>query len=108
MRLIGQRTEPTKLFAPYGLRSFLGTSISSNKSFSLREIVPSLSKRALDLSVDPVIFDRASGTYSLTRNELFSVTAVPIKHTVFCLGYIIQEAKQRGRYFVSIYARIYY
>lgn len=69
----------------------------SNKSFLLNEIVPSLSKKSLEFSMNPVILDKKSGSYLLTRNELFSVTAVPIKHTVFCLGYIIQEAQQRGR-----------
>ena len=62
----------------------------------LNEIVPSMSKRALDLSINPVLFDKSSGSYLLTRNDLFSVSAVPIKHTVFCLGYIIQEHQQRG------------
>lgn len=69
----------------------------SNKSFLLNEIVPSLSKKSLEMSVNPVIIDKSTGSYLLTRNELFSVTAVPIKHTVFCLGYIIQESDQRGR-----------
>ena len=69
----------------------------SNKSYVLNEIVPTLSKKALDLSNNPVIFDKQRGSYLLTRNELFSVTAVPIKHTVFCLGYIIQENDQRGK-----------
>ena len=63
----------------------------------LNEIVPTLSKKSLDLSINPVILDKKSGTYLLTRNELFSVSAVPIKHTVFCLGYIIQETQPRGK-----------
>lgn len=113
MRLIGTRTEATNLFAPFGLRSFLGTSItayllvfcftftntkiSRNKSFLLHEIVPPLSRKSLEMSVNPVIFDKSTGSYLLTRNELFSVSAVPIKHTVFSLGYIIQEAQPRGK-----------
>ena len=71
--------------------------LPSNKSFSLNEIVPPMSKKSLDFAMNPVIFDKKSGSYLLTKNELFSVTAIPIKHTVFCLGYIIQESKQRGK-----------
>lgn len=116
MRLIGLRSErdKTKLYAPYGLRTFLGTSISaycapllhprdsltiftSNRNMNLHEIVPGLSKRAGELAVNPVLFDSASGVYNLTSNELFSIKAVPIKHSVFCLGYIIEEMEQRGR-----------
>lgn len=97
MRLIGVRKEATNLFAPFGLRSFLGTSITANRSFLMHEIIPSLSKRALEQSFNPVTIEKDKGIYLLTKNELFSVSAVPIKHTVFCLGYIIQEAQQRGR-----------
>lgn len=71
--------------------------VFSNRHFELHEIVPSLSKRALEQSVNPVIIDPKTKSYSLTSNDLFSITAVPIKHTVFCLGYIIQEHEQRGR-----------
>lgn len=49
------------------------------------------------MSINPIIFDKITGSYLLTRNELFSVSAIPIKHTVFCLGYVIQESQQRGR-----------
>lgn len=71
--------------------------IFRNKTFLLNEIVPPLSKKSLELSMNPVILDKKTGSYLLTSNELFSVTAVPIKHTVFSLGYIIQESQQRGR-----------
>lgn len=97
MRLIGVRNEATNLFAPYGLRSFLGTSITAHKSFFLHEIIPPLSKKSLEFSINPVTIERDKGAYLLTKNELFSVSAVPINHTVFCLGYIIQEAPQRGK-----------
>lgn len=98
MRLIGVRKEATNLFAPFGVKSFLGTSITANKSFLIHEIIPPLSKKSLDQSVNPITIEKDKGCYLLTKNELFSVSAVPIKHTVFCLGYIIQEAQQRGRY----------
>lgn len=97
MRLIGVRNEATNLFAPFGLRSFLGTSITANKSFSLHEIIPSLSRKSLEQSFNPITIEKNEGKYLLTRNDLFSVSAVPIKHTVFCLGYIIQESLQKGK-----------
>ena len=73
------------------------SSFCSNRYFKIHEIVPSLSRRAQEQSINAAIIDPNTNSYSLTSNELFSVTAVPIKHTVFCLGYIIQEHEQRGR-----------
>lgn len=68
----------------------------SNRHLKLHEIVPSLSRRAHEQSINAVVLDPTTNSYTLASNALFSVTAVPIKHTVFCLGYIIQEHLQRG------------
>jgi ribonuclease BN (tRNA processing enzyme) len=97
MRLLGLRPEgaKTRLFAPFGIRSFLGTSISGNRSFDIHELVPPLSKRAMDQSVKPMIAG-PDGSFRLLENDYFSVLAVPIKHTVFCAGYVIVEKEQRG------------
>lgn len=79
---------------------FLGRNLisaSSNRHFKIHEIVPSRSRRAQKQSINPVTLDPETNSYALTSNELFSITAVPIKHTIFCLGYIIQEHEQRGK-----------
>lgn len=46
-------------------------------------------------------FDTRERYYQIYENELLTVKAVPIKHSIFTLGYVIEEKPVRGRMLIE-------
>lgn len=91
MRLIGSRERPTKLFAPAGVLKSLGTSLSHKRhAFDIHELRVS-PLAFLSPGAQPVPFDRTRQCFDLFDNGVLRVRAVPIEHSVFCLGFVVEE-----------------
>lgn len=93
-----------KLFAPRGLHRILGNTLVHNSQFEVYEIV-NHSKMTRDMAEESlfprITMDPKDGSYMLFDHPLFTVHAAPIKHSVFCLGFVIQEKSVRGNILVD-------
>lgn len=47
-------------------------------------------------------WDEREKCYKLFEDEKFTVKAVPIKHSIFCLGYVMQEKSKKGNLKVDV------
>lgn len=91
MRLIGSRARPTKLFAPAGVLKSLGTSLSHKRhAFDIHELRAS-PLALLSPGTQSVPFEKERQCFDLFDNGILRVRAVPIEHSVFCLGFIVEE-----------------
>jgi len=116
MRTIELRKSPKriKLVSPRGLDSVFGTTIAHNTQFNLSEIVPI--KRNMSLRTENpedssrvkehhrqsfITWDARDRAYNCLEHSLFTVKAAPIKHSVFCVGYVLQEKDIRGKILVE-------
>jgi ribonuclease Z len=78
-----KRTEPITVFGPKGIKQFLDTSLNISCLFSKYEI------KTIEIEEDfqgGILFE----------NEQYIVSAAPIEHSVFTLGYRFQEKDKAG------------
>lgn len=54
------------------------------------------SKTSLGSETGSIYWNQRDQSYFCFEHPLFTVRAAPIKHSVFCLGYVIQEKDRRG------------
>ena len=93
MRIGEQRAnEATKLFAPLGVVGAMGGSIY-NRGFKhdIHEICPHPPSPERVFKWSRPVIKGSDGTYTLIDDERFLVRAVPILHSIFCLGFVIEE-----------------
>lgn len=98
-----------KIVAPRGLRSMYGRAITQYTIHFYMLILMSFSYTHFDLhDVQPPIkmmphdegtaikWSPSERAYHCYDHPLFTVRAAPIRHSIFCLGYVIQEKEKRG------------
>ncbi len=100
MRMIGMEAIP--IYAPEGLLSVFPSN-NSLRGFSYKPIVthqrPAGSGGGLRRggpADGAVSYDAARGAFRLFEDEHIVVRAAPIKHSVHCLGFVIEEKPKRG------------
>lgn len=82
------------LFAPQGLsRIFHGALNIRNMQYKPILRYPMDRTGSNDIS-----WCNSTACYNLFNNDTIKITAVPIKHTAFCVGYIFEEVVTRGRF----------
>lgn len=105
MRTIDMRSTGNKIqiVAPKGLRSLFGRSLTHNRQFEVSEIYQPGSRNndEADEGVKKITWSHRDRCYQCFDHPLFTVTAAPIRHSTFCLGYIIQEKPVRGSVLVE-------
>ena len=104
----------SNLFNPRAIRYFPWCILVKNrllpKCFSLRGMRPVYIRRANETGPDDgksVYYNYKDRSYTLFENDRFIVKAAAIRHTVFCLGYVIQEKPVRGSFRVDYLVQKY-
>ena len=93
MRIGEQRAnEATKLFAPLGIVGAMGGSIYNRGfKYDIYEICPNPPQPERIFKWSSPVVKNQDGSYVLIDDERFLVRAVPIAHSIFCLGFVIEE-----------------
>lgn len=93
MRIGEQRNnETTKLFAPLGIVGAMGGSIYNRGfKYDIQEICPHPPQPERIFKWSSPLIKGSDGSYVLIDDERFLVRAVPITHSIFCLGFVIEE-----------------
>lgn len=88
------------LFTPRGLEQCF-TGPMGLRGFRVHPILkPSAEPEMARQDPDAIFLDRATNCYHVYEDDVCTVKAHVIRHTIFCLGYVIEE-KLRSRRFMS-------
>ena len=78
----------TFIYGPRGLSGMFGESIR-RRSFVVKELTSGLT------SSNSELITMKDGCFEIFNNVRFRVRAVPIRHSTFCVGYVIEELKSK-------------
>lgn len=84
------------LFAPVGLRN-----ISLGGAYALRNFdLQPIHKPQFTEPIEPngILLHRKTNRYRVYEDEHFTVEAQTLRHSVFCLGYVVAEKVARGKF----------
>lgn len=98
MAMLGLKDrESPYLFSPKGLdECFRGP--MGLRGFRMRSVIRPASDRNNYHDPTAIYFDHVNKCYNLYEDERFTIKATVIKHSVFCLGYVIEEKPIRGNF----------
>lgn len=86
-----QNKEQLEVYAPAGIKELLGDRLFVGRDVKLRQI----HKKNSQLPRQPSdISPNADGTYTVYEDSNISIKAAHIMHSVFTLGYVLQERKK--------------
>lgn len=74
----------------------------SHRQFDVREICPHGKESMQEEGSADVPWDPRERSFFCFDHPLFTVKAAPIKHSIYCMGYVIQEKETRGRMLTSL------